>query len=708
MRRVTNPIERKDLLSTRNALYLKGSSNQVVNIAKSSAWNFGSGDFTISILGQFGVDGFLLESSAASEAALSITLSSISFRSSENVTYTLTPSSDRYKLNRLNRITIIRRGTVLECWLNNVLSAQQTVGTNTFNLNASQPRIRIGDRSDATGIAPFTGFAANLVVIKAAMSHSQLESFHHNNIIPQTLHVNVVAQYPLNHNVGIKAYDVVEQYNYAKTTTVSAVHGDLINYTNDEAGVTNPLLQTAWQNIYDKKKVGLNHLPGNGSNLYAEILGYSSSPSAWCIFFEYALGQGYTGNSALFAGNDSTSDRLVIRQSGTSILGYINSTLVFNINNGASPNTLRIGLHYTGSVLRRFTESEGWVNVGSNPTDTFNIFRFLRQNTASELYAGNKFGVGRCVYINRSVTTREEKIIANLDRSNDYKNISGIQFDLDFGDAFLDTGNYFARDNSGNNRHARLYNWTPATDQPIRLEQNTGLPERRKALRLERASSEYISVAGFNPTAEKGYTHLIGFKAIEPTSFPNVQGILSKEGGGLKFFSFEGTTLRGGFNSQASLAFKTFNKINFAALTEDKAANRIKNYINGTLVENVAGGASFLGWHEVGGNFEIGGRSGPGQFFDGHLFFVGVWKGILTQVQILDIFNNGLAGNAAPSLMSDCQLYLNFEEIINDGGVFKIKDWSPQNRTAILNGYSLAEITPGDPAYKLFDLDTLR
>ena len=39
---------------------------------------------------------------------------------------------------------------------------------------------------------------------------------------------------------------------------------------------------------------------------------------------------------------------------------------------------------------------------------------------------------------------------------------------------------------------------------------------------------------------------------------------------------------------------------------------------------------------------------------------------------------------------------------------YKIKDWSPQNRSVVLNNYTLAEITPGDPLIKLVDIDSLR
>ncbi|HPM32886.1 MAG TPA: hypothetical protein PLJ60_21310, partial [Chryseolinea sp.] len=250
-----------------------------------------------------------------------------------------------------------------------------------------------------------------------------------------------------------------------------------------------------------------------------------------------------------------------------------------------------------------------------------------------------------------------------------------------------------------------------------------------------------------------------------------------------------------------------------------------------------------LGYDEIDGDLYIGSDDlvqQPGAYFNGYISFVGIWKGDLTQPQIINIINNGLAGNANSNLMTDCQLYLNFEEILtspplldlpgitsgaianagtpiitygtdgdgdyiqfeysgyaptesiyftnlpgyitqveakytikykamspsifmivyttynssaiytNGGNTiqtlvvinapsnptvsfqyqsaysvvgetiriysikveltnpYKIKDWSPQNREVVLNNYTLAEITPGDPLYRLVNIDLLR
>ena len=47
-------------------------------------------------------------------------------------------------------------------------------------------------------------------------------------------------------------WDVVEMYNYAKTTPLTANHGTLVNYTDNELGIPDVSQQTAFQDFYEK------------------------------------------------------------------------------------------------------------------------------------------------------------------------------------------------------------------------------------------------------------------------------------------------------------------------------------------------------------------------------------------------------------------------------------------------------------------------
>lgn len=50
------------------------------------------------------------------------------------------------------------------------------------------------------------------------------------------------------------AFDVVDQYNYAKVTPLKANHGVLINYTDEELGIADISQQTGVKDFYDKVK----------------------------------------------------------------------------------------------------------------------------------------------------------------------------------------------------------------------------------------------------------------------------------------------------------------------------------------------------------------------------------------------------------------------------------------------------------------------
>jgi hypothetical protein len=96
------------------------------------------------------------------------------------------------------------------------------------------------------------GFAS---IYNKALSQLEVDQLHNDiSIIPKSLHANCVGFWTMQERTGAKAYDVVEQFNYAKgVSPLTPNHADLIGYTDTELGTaTNETTQTAKVDFYTK------------------------------------------------------------------------------------------------------------------------------------------------------------------------------------------------------------------------------------------------------------------------------------------------------------------------------------------------------------------------------------------------------------------------------------------------------------------------
>jgi hypothetical protein len=727
------PYEDKSLIATKNVLRFDAASQHVLSIADPVDFN-GATPFCISLLlyvntpqtigeiitrrGSPGGDGsgFYLRTTANSgKARLQFGVNS----STLVLTEVLLPLLDVHKWYR---VTIIYEpfdgaNTYVSCKINNGATVRTTFTSNPLLITYTQ-NLYIGSSYLYAGLnrLSFDGYIGNVIFLDIKPGEKELETLHHTNIIPPSLHSNVTGHYPLNQNSGAVAFDVVEQYNYAKVTKLGAKHAELVNYSASEVGSNNVLLQSAYQNLYSESKKGFNFLKGNGINLYSQVPVYSAAPTQWSLYLEASnMNLENPAFRTVFSASETNAGFACFFVGSANIQFYYNGSQI--INTGTTPGIIKIWLIYDGTNTKAIQNGIIETDI-PNVNLGFPFFRFLWQNAANGLYSNQ--GIARAVFLDKPVSGREIKLIENGAGSDDYKSISNIQLDLNFGDVFFNT-NYFVRDNSGNNRHAQLYNFTPATDQPLRIEQSTGLPERRKALRLVRANSNFLSVANFNPTKEKGYTYILGFSQV--TQIGTERFLTKRDNGNTKAKLLYSTPILVALaydislslnNSSGLVDFANYDtsKPNFVVIVAKSSGVNVP-YINGLFSQTVQMLDPY-GWDEVGNSDLYIGTDAQNSFagntnnLDGFLFHLSIYKGALTQPQVLDIINNGLAGNATPELMTDCQLYLNFEEIINDSGTYKIKDWSPQNRTVILNNYSANDINPAHADYKLLNLDTLR
>ncbi|MCZ8020224.1 MAG: hypothetical protein O9294_00550 [Cytophagales bacterium] len=581
-------------------------------------------------------------------------------------------------------------------------------------------RLLIGNNFSFNGTINLNGFLSNLIFWRNVVpTDEQLSQLHASNKIPTPLLPNIVAHYPLNSRPGLKAIDIVDQYNFAKTNPSLPNHFDLINYTPQESGLTNELLQTSSVNLISKVKPSKKFLRFSPGNAYAHIPGYSALNliNGFTLYFEFCVNLAEPSSAIIFSTLNVADEVTIFNNPAIGIRTFINQdNLSVNVGNYTlkKKSIIRYLLIARGyDYLPVYEKATSYYQQNNEPILIGNgnvsprkldSFHFLGR-AAGDINAVQS-GINKCVFINRAVNDYERQLLFQSSFNTKHTTIPDIQFNLNFADVFENGGNYFARDYSVHNRHAQLVNWSPASE-PFSFIKDQGHPNAKNALRISSALNQYLQIP-FNVPKTNGYTHMLVYKAMSDV-WPFNQGLLCKEGvGGLKLIYGEGSNIKAQ-GAQVAINPKTNSRINCITLTEWHTPNNvdIKNYINGELVENViAPSASILGWNEISGNLTIGARPGAGQFYNGYLILVAIWSRVLSQKEIVQAYNNMSNGNFK-TLRNQLELFLLFDEILVNGGNYTIHDYSPANRTVTLTNYSLAEVTKGNPNYKLIPLNSL-
>jgi hypothetical protein len=479
-------------------------------------------------------------------------------------------------------------------------------------------------------------------------------------------------------------------YSLKVSGILTANHADLINFANNDVGVPNLLSQTSWQNFYETKKKGQFVLKGNDTNMYAQIPSYAVTPSTWSIYVECTQSITAVTYETAFCGADTENVKLTIFIVGSQAI--LVSYKPHELYNGSPKPNIGTNIHkiwivYDGTQARAYING---VTYGAYTATNwgFDFFRFFRQNSGNELYTSE--GVCRSVFLNRLATDHERYAIEN--NLLEYKNFSGIQFDLDFGDIFVQSGNYMIRDHSSNARHAQLYNYDPTTNQPVLLEQSSQLPPITKALKFN-GTNQYLQITNFNPTEEKGYTYIIGIKLVKSAT-DHITWDKGSGGGAwgktiyqitnsneVKFgnAALNGITIN--YKADGLITYG-FDEISLGSAGGGLDIVKRKAYVNGHFFATDSSNTQYHGFDEIAGDLTIGcgsGGSGGGRygFFDQYIFLIAIWKGILTSAQHSDIVNNLFGKNPSPLLMTDCQLYLNFDKIIRPVDDILFQETSP-------------------------------
>ena len=258
-------------------------------------------------------------------------------------------------------------------------------------------------------------------------------------------------------------------------------------------------------------------------------------------------------------------------------------------------------------------------------------------------------------------------------------------------------------------------------DQPL-IEEKSGLPPLRNALRFDASQNQFLSVPNFLPTSDDGYTIVCTCKldTALPSSTMHFWNKQSNRTTG--FVNPDGSVNMFHSNASGGPGFTTANtkvdytNINQFVFTVKENPNSLGNpsksiWVNDRLVAPSGATGGMVGFNELTGNFTIGyyTASGTQRYFDGYLS-VWVAKGIATRSQIAELWNNSLLSNPKTSWKNlDWQLIPDFNSINDDGaGNYTLTDSSPQNHTINLSGFTAANLDPQDPAYALTEINSLR
>lgn len=187
-------------------------------------------------------------------------------------------------------------------------------------------------------------------------------------------------------------------------------------------------------------------------------------------------------------------------------------------------------------------------------------------------------------------------------------------------------------------------------DQPLK-ETSSLLPPLRNALKFDGAT-QYASVANFNPTGQKGYTIIVsfekpitldGFKGILVSRGTGTFFIGGNNNGSFDIFFF---------SSSATVQFvfpgKDLLNINQLILAIEPSANTTKLvsfYLNGRLLQkkNVV---QLNDFSTINSALRIGDDAGgSNRKISASFASVGIAKGIITHRQVIELWNNSLLAN---------------------------------------------------------------
>lgn len=540
-------------------------------------------------------------------------------------------------------------------------------------------------------------------------------------------HESVQAYLPLTQPNGKIAYNAVEQYNYAKTTNITAVHSNLINYSDDEAGDVFCSSNKVWKEFYLPKGIYQANAyrmfnPSNADN--APSAPDSTDMQFGTGDFEYEIKLKFASFQAsttaeylhLFDKVVDGSDRQLFTYHMAKFKLYMAKGSTKVVATQAYVNELcEIGKVHTIRFKKLTTNPANWkilidgkevaVLLENNGTFTDDIL----SNTAPA-----KFLYGSSV---TEFLVHEMKLwkAGVLMARWSWNNRAGSKvFDL-VGQNHISIPSYYYT--SHGSRH-----W---------IEKKSEKCPVANALRFNKAQSQYLTVPNFVPTGENGYTMIAGFALESSRNFDSAwhDHFLSKRksvSGDYRYIGYAGLYstdaknviyLRdavGAAPYEIKNRLKALNLLISTWKRIDSTSYLWELYLNGELVHSaIRTNMDFYTttFDQLPGDLAIGADIGfiGTRHLDGYLFYTAIAKGIITAEQVAELNNNTLYLQPNKDWTNlDWQLLVNFNRIINTSGVYTLEDLSGKGHTITLRNFTSNNVTPGDAAYSLTPLNNLR
>lgn len=276
-------------------LFFDGTGNEVNALNLGASFDFGTNDFSFDFFFEnsklSGSSNILSleDSTASSSIRLVHTDSGLGMFAFFSTTLTGTDSAGvaigSVKGNKTH-CSVSKTTNVIKVKINTIEIISLTLTNSGDSRDFSGGKFVIGE---INGTNPMEGVLSQIVFYNKALSNQEnLYRYQNGGFIPESSKANCIAHYALTERYAFKAdaafilnhpqfivgdnvfFDLVESYNHAKITPLTANHAKAVNFTDDELGVINPSTQTVKKDFYNKETGNFFGLKCNGTDQYAQ------------------------------------------------------------------------------------------------------------------------------------------------------------------------------------------------------------------------------------------------------------------------------------------------------------------------------------------------------------------------------------------------------------------------------------------------------
>ena len=531
----------------------------------------------------------------------------------------------------------------------------------------------------------------------------------------------------------------IELLEWREATTslgaATANHGLLVNYTDDQVGSVNPSSQSVFKDFYDKLVNRANFIELTNPREYT-----SSNTTNDLNDSDFTIEALFTRNGGtcrVFESNADPSTATFFQVTVSSSVLYLNGSSggapgkILGFSGGINPN--EIPAHFV--VTYDKTTGEGRMYRNGKFTD--NDFSDLPNSLllASPLrFCGNNWNGKHFftrVYSRKATDAEIVQLYANR-----FKGIQNMPILSDVVWSAVPTGE--DGDNSYKDEFDDSITYTAPTlvsadfDSGVARfkERKSLMPPRTKALRFTAANSHYLRVPSFNPTNELGYTYIFGFRLpTNKTNFDLGDQFFQKQDAtyykkfvgsngtrGIRMNSLGSGGLSGGqYILQSSIDLRNLNVVVYREINTSlnpqpdfPSSNTVYRWNLNDVVDIFKSNASnpIVGYNEISDDLEIGGDSSLSRYGDKDIFYLAIFKGVLSNDEVQRFVNSTFVRNPSLEIQNkyDLQLFIDFNNPFDDLGTLKFPDLSPNNH--IVEAVNWTNIT--DLQNSLVDIDSLR